>query len=397
MKSKINGGKLEPEALFRRDASVRTAGAITKSAGGYAIADTSTTAQVGDIYRADTATTAAMLRKQYKVIEASTNSFTIASKDLPVLGDTFYVLGPVTPRHDNTGAISATIDTTGLATSAKQDTLLAELQLKADLTETQPVSMATIPVGAATSALQSSTSATLDASINTLLKPANTLAAVTLVSTVTTVGAVTAITNALPAGTNNIGDIDVLSLPAIPAGNNNIGDVDVASIAAGDNNIGNVDIVTLPALVAGSALIGKVGIDQTTPGTTNLVALAANQSVNVAQINGVTTLMGAGTDGTGSQRITSSSGATGTTAPVADSASSVTLLAASTSRLGACFFNDSTEILYLKFGATASTSSFAVKINPQDYYELPGPHIYNGIIDGIWANNASGNCLVTSW
>lgn len=101
---------------------------------------------------------------------------------------------------------------------------------------------------------------------------------------------------ALPAGTNNIGDVDVLSsaLPtgaataalqtqpgvdigdvtinnstgaaavniqdggnsitvdgtvtinAIPAGNNNIGDVDVASIAAGDNNIGNVDIVTLP-------------------------------------------------------------------------------------------------------------------------------------------------------
>ncbi len=33
---------------------------------------------------------------------------------------------------------------------------------------------------------------------------------------------------------------------ALPAGNNNVGDVDVASIAAGDNNIGNVDIVTVP-------------------------------------------------------------------------------------------------------------------------------------------------------
>lgn len=39
---------------------------------------------------------------------------------------------------------------------------------------------------------------------------------------------------------------------ALPAGNNNIGDIDVASIAAGDNNIGNVDIVTMPA-VAGAA------------------------------------------------------------------------------------------------------------------------------------------------
>lgn len=38
---------------------------------------------------------------------------------------------------------------------------------------------------------------------------------------------------AIPAGTNNIGDVDVLSLPAIPAGNNNIGDVDVASIVPG--------------------------------------------------------------------------------------------------------------------------------------------------------------------
>ena len=65
-----------------------------------------------------------------------------------------------------------------------------------------------------------------------------------------------------------------------------------------------VSIATAPVLVAGSAVIGKVGIDQTTPGTTNLVALAANQSVNVAQVNGVTPLMGAGNTGTGSPRVT---------------------------------------------------------------------------------------------
>lgn len=45
---------------------------------------------------------------------------------------------------------------------------------------------------------------------------------------------------------------------ALPAGANNIGDVDVLSIAAGDNNIGNVDVVTLPALSAGSNTIGGV-------------------------------------------------------------------------------------------------------------------------------------------
>ncbi len=65
---------------------------------------------------------------------------------------------------------------------------------------------------------------------------------------------------ALPAGTNNIGDVDVLTLPALPAGTNNIGDVDVLTIAAGDNNIGNVDVVSLPALVAGTANIGDVDV-----------------------------------------------------------------------------------------------------------------------------------------
>jgi hypothetical protein len=121
---------------------------------------------------------------------------------------------------------------------------------------------------------------------------------------------------ALPAGSNNIGDVDVASLPgttfaagnlvhldydtgagtqnipmigmALPAsggavaggtatnplrtdptgttiqpvsgtvtanlaaGSNNIGDVDVLSIAAGDNNIGNVDIVTMPNVTIGT-------------------------------------------------------------------------------------------------------------------------------------------------
>lgn len=56
---------------------------------------------------------------------------------------------------------------------------------------------------------------------------------------------------------------------------------------------------TLPAYAA----IPAFKVDQTTPGTTNLVALAANQSVNVAQMNGVATTMGNGIAGTGVQRV----------------------------------------------------------------------------------------------
>lgn len=69
--------------------------------------------------------------------------------------------------------------------------------------------------------------------------------------------------SSLPAGTNNIGDVDVLSLPALPAGSNNIGDVDVLTLpalVAGTANIGDVDVLTLPALPAGSNNIGDVDV-----------------------------------------------------------------------------------------------------------------------------------------
>ena len=66
-----------------------------------------------------------------------------------------------------------------------------------------------------------------------------------------------------------------------------IGDVDILSIAAGDNNIGNVDIVTLPALVAGTALIGKVGIDQATANANEVVTKTG--SVTAATLAAETT------------------------------------------------------------------------------------------------------------
>ena len=77
---------------------------------------------------------------------------------------------------------------------------------------------------------------------------------------------------------------------------------------------------------------------------------------------------------------------------VASSASSVTVLAANTARLGATVQNDSTAVLYLKFGATASTSSYTVQLASKAYYEVPFGYL--GIIDGIWAS-ANGNARVT--
>lgn len=84
------------------------------------------------------------------------------------------------------------------------------------------------------------------------------------------------------------------------------------------------------------------------------------------------------------------SATTATLTNVTSSASNVTLQAANTSRRGWACFNDSTQALYIKHGATASTSSFTVKVLPGGYYEMPQP-LYTGIIDGIWdsANGAA--------
>lgn len=54
-----------------------------------------------------------------------------------------------------------------------------------------------------------------------------------------------------------------------------------ANLNAGTNNIGDVDVLTLPAIPAGTNLIGKVGIDQTTPGTTNKVSIGTDGTVAI--------------------------------------------------------------------------------------------------------------------
>ena len=88
---------------------------------------------------------------------------------------------------------------------------------------------------------------------------------------------------------------------------------------------------------------------------------------------------------------------TATLANVAGSASSVTLLAANAERLGATIVNDSTAILYVKFGSAATTTSYTVMLagtasSIAAYYEVPFG--YTGIITGIWAS-ATGSARVT--
>lgn len=84
---------------------------------------------------------------------------------------------------------------------------------------------------------------------------------------------------------------------------------------------------------------------------------------------------------------------TATVTSVSDSAVNQTLLAANANRLGATVHNDSASILYLKLGATASTTSFTTKLFQDDYYEVPFG--YTGQIDGIWSADSTGAARIT--
>lgn len=122
--------------------------------------------------------------------------------------------------------------------------------------------------------------------------------------------------------------VDVLTMPSITSTNLDIRDlvfatdkVDVTGsvLGAGDNNIGNIDVLTVPAdpfgvnadaasatgsISAKLRFIAATGIPVTSLPSVTIGTFPDNEPFNVAQINGVTPLMGNGATGTGSLRVT---------------------------------------------------------------------------------------------
>lgn len=85
---------------------------------------------------------------------------------------------------------------------------------------------------------------------------------------------------------------------------------------------------------------------------------------------------------------------TGTQSTVANSTANVTLLSSNTNRRMATVYNDDTAaFLYVRLGATASTTNFTIKMAPGSYYELPYP-CYTGQIDAVASAN-TGNARIT--
>lgn len=206
---------------------------------------------------------------------------------------------------DNPLPVAAVIDTTGLATSANQDTEIAAL---ASIAAEDFATQATLAALLAKVIAAPSTEAKQDAMISLL----TTIAAITqpltntqLRLTPVPISGTVAVTGAGDASAANQ-TLQITQETAINTVLGAIADAIVAAGAAGSVSAklrratqGLEDLKTLIVLAAGTNIIGKVGIDQTTPGTTNGVqvnnTVTTTESVATTIFNGKTTVTTAGT------------------------------------------------------------------------------------------------------
>jgi hypothetical protein len=318
-----------------------------------------------------------------------TGTLTVAIRDdalsalTPVEGDAVGV------RVDASGALwvipSGTVTVSGTVTanlSATDNAVLDAIQAAVEIIDNAisgsemqvDIVSSTLPSGASTSANQTTIIGHLDG-VETLL-------------------------GTIDADTGTIADAFVVNGGAtgkgvIVQGNDGSGRREVKVDGSGRVHV-NVDSSVIPTGAATSAnqttIIGHLdGVETSLSAIQTAVQLIDNAiSGNEMQVDVVAALP-TGTNTIGvviNERVS-----TATLSNVSGSASSVQLLASTAGRKGASFHNDSTAVAYVKFGTTASTTSFTVKMNPDAHYELPQP-VFTGKIDCIWAA-ANGAMRIT--
>ena len=311
-------------------------------------------------------------------------------------------LTPVPVSGTVTANAGTNLNTSALATTAKQDALLTELQLKADLTETQPVSATDLDIrnlvqtqdavaiygsddGGTTkrviktdaggaiqvdlevaSVTVSSGSVTADTELTTA--DLDTGAGTDTRAVVGLVGSASGGGQLIPGDAANGLDVDVTRLPALPAGTANIGDVDVLTVPA-DPFGANADAAVAAGAVGSiQAKLRRMTTDLDALKTElQLKAdLTETQPVSLASIPFV------------------SAPAAVNRASVTGATSSTQLIGAVAARRTLSIFNDSTADLYVNLdGTAASTSNFSVKIRPGGFYESVDRIV--GAVFGIWS------------
>ena len=257
------------------------------------------------------------------------------------------VIGHVINDSGSTTVVTGTVTTSGTST--------VNINAGQSITANAGTNLNTSALALDSTVAKDSSLSTINTSVNGLLKPASTLAAVTSITNAVTVTQGT--------GTNLHAVIDSGSVTTSGTATVNINSGQSVGLAAGTNGIGK--------LTANSGV------------TIGAVEIAAAQTIATTN---------AGTFAVQNTEVRPSSASTSN---VSSSATNVTLLSSNASRRGASFYNDSTQVAYLKYGVTASATSYTVQIPAGGYFELHFP-AYTGQIDCIWAS-ANGSMRVTEF
>ncbi|MBA2689392.1 MAG: hypothetical protein H0U63_01150 [Burkholderiales bacterium] len=203
-------------------------------------------------------------------------------------------------------------------------------------------------------------------------------------------------TGAIPAGTNNIGDVDVLTFGGqTPAYGSGINGAAVLRVALATDSPGAAALgAQADATWDGTAAASGISLWRYVGGKLEdaRALLAGVLNVTVTGIASVQVLDSAGA------QLNYSPSTIATVTSVGDAVVSTTVLAANTGRFGATVYNDSSAYLYLLLGtAVASTTVFTIKMDPYAFYEVPqvAGTVFTGIVKGIWSSDAGGSARVT--
>jgi hypothetical protein len=178
-----------------------------------------------------------------------------------------------------------------------------------------------------------------------------------------------------------------VSVAAMPAGSTTV------SVAALPANSSQVEVRALPSgmLSTAAPASNDTGltvrqVDYVAPSTTVTVAAMPAGSTTVTISGNSTAIVRWERPGTA------------TRSSLVQSSTSVTAQASNANRLGWTCFNNPTQgsFLFLKYGTTASTTDFDVRIAPFGYFELPQP-CYTGRIDAVWDSTGAGYARIVEF
>lgn len=181
----------------------------------------------------------------------------------------------------------------------------------------------------------------------------------------------------LPAGTNNIGDVDVLSLPALPSGSNTIGNVGVTGTVAHDA------VDTANPVKAGARAV-SMGADPTAVAAADLTHLIAN-------VHGLLHMI-AGHPNVQTLRITSTQAETNLKLITVGTGNKIMI-----TKISALLGHNSTADASIRIGLAQTNTPTGAGVVLTHPNVAPGSGVIEGSGAGIVGRGDDGDDLIGTW